>query len=126
MATAVLFGGTYAPDLSPLGLVTSDTADRTLSLLPTGSAARAQKFTDTFATNLSPLGLITSDTADRTLSLLPASGNTRAQKFTDTFAPQLGTAARISAFGLTSNEPIVLGTGTGTGPAVTTQSWYIG
>lgn len=124
MASAVLFGGIYAPDLSPLGLVASDTVDRTLSLLPAGGATRAQKFTDIYAPNLSPLGLVTSDTVDRTLSLLPAGGATRAQKFTDIYAPVLGATTRISAFGLTSNETIVLGTGTAA--AVTTQSWYIG
>ena len=38
--------------------------------------------------------------------------------------PSVSSVQRLSAFGLTSDETIVLGTGTAT--AVTTQSWYIG
>lgn len=123
MAAAVLFGGIYAPNLSPLGMVSSDTVDRTLTLLPTGGATRAQKFVDIYAPNLSPLGTVFPDTVDRTLTVLPIGGATRAQKFVDTLAPQLGSMSRISAFSLTSNEPIVLTVGAAATP---TQTWYQG
>ena len=86
MATAQLIGGSYSPDLSPLGLITSDTVDRTSTTLSIAAAIRAQ--------------------------LIGGS-----------YSPALGVMLRISAFGLTSNEAIVLGTGTST--PVTTQSWYI-
>lgn len=126
MAAAQLFWGIYSPNLSPLQMVSSDTVDRTSAILPVGGATRAVKFIDTYAPTLSPIATLTSDTADRTGTVLPSGGTTRAVKYVDIYAPQLNITARVSAFDLTSDEPIVLGTGTGTGPAVTTQSWYIG
>ena len=86
--------------------------------------ATAVLFSDVYAPQLAPLGYVPADTLDRTGSLLPQGGVSRTSLFNDVYAPKLGSMSRLSAFGLTSNETIVLGTGTAT--AVTTQSWYIG
>lgn len=126
MATAVLFSDVYAPQLAPLGYVPADTLDRTGSLLPEGGVSRTSLFNDVYTPKLAPLGLVTGATVDPTGTTLPAGGVSRTSLFNDVYAPKLGSMSRLSAFGLTSDETIVLGTGTGTAAAVTTQSWYIG
>ena len=125
MATAVLFSDVYAPQLGTLGFIDADTLDRTGTTLPAGGVSRTSLVSDVYSPKLAPLGLVTGVTLDLTGTTLPAGGVSRTSLVSDVYAPKLGSMSRLSAFGLTSDETIVLGTG-GSGPAVTTQSWYIG
>ena len=124
MAATLIVGRSFAPSISSIDKLTTELS----SLQPNTTASTLTPGTVLSGVIKAPgIGSVTNLTSE--LSSLQLN-TTLSGLYPGTVLfgvmqrPSVGSVQRVSAFGLTSNETIVLGTGTAT--AVTTQSWYIG